>query len=292
MTHFTTTTAISALLAAALVLPAAANNHSEMKMDKTSKAEFSDIDTNADGRIDFTEYSNYSESKMGMSAADSAVEYVRFANDDGVITEASFSMMMSGDKMNGTKKTTKTMTTTDGMTTTTTTETMESSQSMTMTPGMSKTDMEKGMTEADKMMKAQKKMSNDAMNNMRTSTTRTGASMNTDGSMIPETNARPSGTVMSETMTTSSMQNEANRMAEYGRFSDYDMNGNGEVTFAEYSKARRKAGVTNTKAAQDFIRLSNGSSSFDESRFTTSMNADVLAGPSYTRTTVLTSTTR
>ena len=278
MTHFTTTTAISALLAAALVLPAAANNHSEMKMEKTSKVAFSDIDTNADGRIDFTEYSNYSESKMGMSAADSAVEYVKFANDDGVITEASFSMMMSGDHMNGMKKTTKTMTTTDGMTTTTTTETMESSQTITMTPGMSDEDMKDGMKAADEIMKKQKMMSQDAMDKMRAKTTMT------------ESSSRPSGTVTSETITTTTVRSDANLKAEYGQFSDYDANDDGSVTFAEYSKNRRKAGVTNTKAAQDFIRLSNGSASFDESRFKMSMKADVLAQPSYTSTTVRTST--
>ena len=72
----------------------------------------------------------------------------------------------------------------------------------------------------------------------------------------------------STTMTSSQpMAVMGSTTTNYGRFTDYDMNGDDQVDFNEYSKARSKAGIKSTRAAQEFIRVSNGNGMFSQSDF-------------------------
>lgn len=68
----------------------------------------------------------------------------------------------------------------------------------------------------------------------------------------------------------------------YGLFTDYDGDGDGRVTFAEYSAHRAKSDISTTAAAQEFVRLSEGASDFDQTRFDTAMSTGVMMRPAYT----------
>lgn len=50
-------------------------------------------------------------------------------------------------------------------------------------------------------------------------------------------------------------------------FDDYDADRDGRLTFAEYSKMTRKAGVTPTMAAQRFVKMSRGQGTLDRTSF-------------------------
>lgn len=99
-----------------------------------------------------------------------------------------------------------------------------------------------------------------------------------------------SGTSRTMTATTTNMgsMKTMNPMmtSDYGRFSDYDSNNDGRVTFAEYSKYRKKSNVSMTAAAQEFMRVSNGQRNFDEARFNTSVSTGVIMRPAYSMRTM------
>ena len=205
MKHLITPTATALLLTAATAMGASADGHGDHHMMKAKKsaemsqgmspaasADFDAMDTSADGRIDFTEFSNYLEREYGYSAADSAKEYVRLSGDTGVITDRTFAGT-SFKKMDHTH--------------------------------LASGEFHKG-----------------------TDSTLSASSLTTRSSSQP--------TAVMGTTTTS-----------YGRFGDYDMNGDGQVSFSEYSKARSKAGIKSTRAAQEFIRVSNGNGMFTQSDF-------------------------
>lgn len=65
-------------------------------------------------------------------------------------------------------------------------------------------------------------------------------------------------------------------MINYGSFTDYDANNDGMVSFREYSRVRSNAGVTATQSAQEFIRLSDGQSTFSQAQFNSATSLNVL----------------
>jgi hypothetical protein len=259
-------TATAALFAAA---PAYANHHGgekhEMKKDakvmkknmKKAKMEMkatamSDIDVNGDDQVDFTEFSNYYESKHGWTAADSAVEYVRLVNDNGTIDAEGLDRVQIPAMRNGGNMVTGTMVESDTMTETmvsddgmTKTETVTTTTTVT-TDGMTKTTSEKMMSDGVK--------------------TETTKFIINDGDV--------------QTTTKMMMVDEPMNM-DYGVFADYDANKDGSVSFSEYRKVRAKAGVTTTAAAQEFMRVSNGTASFNQTRFNTAVNTSLFVSPEY-----------
>lgn len=57
-------------------------------------------------------------------------------------------------------------------------------------------------------------------------------------------------------------------------FANYDLNNNGSVDFGEFWIKAKSLGVTQTRAASEFIRISDGQASFDQSRYQNAIQTD------------------
>ena len=116
-------------------------------------------------------------------------------------------------------------------------------------------------------------------------TTTTTTSMS--GDMMVEKTETTTGTMDDMAMTAkTSMEPSLNGTpvtydGRYGTFGDYDGNTDGKVSFAEYSAYRSKSDVTMTAAAQEFMRITGGSSDFDQARFDTAMRGSLIERPTY-----------
>ena len=216
------TAAASALiLASATAGLAAADHHGGMEHDGSkmhaekmdaklapsgddSHAMFESMDNDGNRSIDFTEFSTYLEANYGYSASDSAKEYVRLSDENGVITDMTFA-------------------------------------------GMDVT-----------------KLGHKHLDN--------GTTHNGYGTQTAATTSMTANTaVMGATATG----------YDYGSFASYDMDGDGSVSFDEYRQYRSNAGITTTRAAQEFIRFSNGQNMFSESDFENARAMNVLDNPYY-----------
>ena len=165
---------------------------------------FDSMDTDRNRTIDFTEFSTYLEQNHGYDASESAKEYVRLSDSDGVITDMTFA-------------------------------------------GMDVT-----------------KLPHKHLDN--------GTTHNGYGTQTAATTSMMANTaVMGATATG----------YDYGSFASYDMDGDGSVSFDEYRQYRSNAGITATRAAQEFIRFSNGQAMFSESDFENARAMNVLDNPYY-----------
>ena len=88
-------------------------------------------------------------------------------------------------------------------------------------------------------------------------------------SMNSSTTMQQNTAVMGATTTSSGF--------DYGDFSQYDSNRDGSVDFREYSDYRSKSGTSMTRAAQEFIRFSNGNSRFTQSDFDNARFSDAMS---------------
>ena len=63
------------------------------------------------------------------------------------------------------------------------------------------------------------------------------------------------------------MKSQSTSASMSSDFTSYDADGNGEVTFAEFSKHAKKMNMSTTKAAQLFTKMSGGSPTLTQSTF-------------------------
>lgn len=215
------TTATAALILGAIAAPALANHHGDMAkhekmMKKKSDVSFATIDVNSDMRVDFTEFANHFENEHGWSAADSAVEFTRLADDSGTISaEAMKNIRMERSEM----------------------KTVSSSPTQTVT----------------------------------TETMTTQTTVNTSNETMAEPVSRssfsqPMSTTMTQPTTTTTVRTSMVNFGGMG-FADLDANSDGMVSYSEYAKVRAKSDVSATKAAREFISITNGQRSFDQNRY-------------------------
>ena len=178
-------------------------------MSAEQSAMFDSMDSDMNRSIDFTEFSTYLEQNYGMDASQSAQEFVRLSDENGVVTDMSFAGM---------------------------------------------------------------NMKNLPHKHMDDGTTHNGFGQQSAGSMTMSSNTAVMGATMS---------NYGSSDFNYGDFGSYDRNSDGQVDFNEYSQYRRNAGITTTRAAQEFIRFSNGNGSFSQSDFDNARAMDAMSRPYY-----------
>ncbi|MGB3456221.1 MAG: hypothetical protein WBG08_00955 [Litorimonas sp.] len=220
MTRFALSSAAALILSA----PAFADHHGDK--DKGHAVKMEQIDTNNDGRVDFTEFSNHFETVHGWSAGESAREYVRLADESGTLDEAALAKISL-----------------DGMTTV--------KQPMPELPDAVTVDMPE----------------DDGVTEMRVPEAELDLDMDMDAD-LPD-------------MSDDDVEMNAELSARFGEFEDYDTDGDGSVSFAEYSARRAENDVSATEAAQEFMRVSEGTQAFDEDGYDRALRTGLILSPAY-----------